>query len=228
MNTDKRKRRRRLLVAAAIILLIAVTVTVAVFSVIRGNGGAAIYQSPTDAPSAPVAIVFGAGYSGHVLSPVLADRVRAGVDLYHAGKVRKLLMTGDNGRAGYSEPDAMKAAAVRMGVPAADILCDYAGFHTYDSLYRAREIFGVRRALLVTQTYHLHRALYTATHLGLDVAGVAAERRPYPVSAPTMHANSPPASAPGSTSTSPTRSRDSSVKKKPTSADRIALCRQRH
>jgi SanA protein len=125
------------------------------------------------APSAPVAIVFGAA------GEVLHDRVQTGVVLYHAGKVRKLLMTGDNGRVGYNEPETMKEEAMRMGVPARDIVCDYAGFRTYDSLYRARDIFGVDRALLVTQRYHLPRALYTGTKLGLDVEGVEADRRRY-------------------------------------------------
>jgi SanA protein len=149
-------------------------------AVIDGNGGARIYTDLDAVPNAPVAIVFGAGYSEHALSPVLRDRVDTGVALYKMHKVRKLLMTGDNGHLGYNEPDAMKDAAIREGVPARDILCDYAGFHTYDSLYRARDIFGVRRAILVTQTYHLHRALYTGCNLGLDVVGMSADRQSYP------------------------------------------------
>jgi len=175
----KTKRRSGLIFPAAFILIILVTAG-SIFATVRGNAGAAIYKTIADAPTAPVAIVFGAGYNGRVLSPVLRDRVQTGVDLYKAGKVKKLLMTGDNGHNGYNEPDAMKAAAVRWGVPASDIYCDFAGFHTYDSLYRARELFNVHRALLVTQTYHLHRALYTGRKLGLDVDGVAAERREYP------------------------------------------------
>jgi SanA protein len=149
-------------------------------AIIDGNGGAPIYNRIADVPCAPVAIVFGAGYSENALSPVLKDRVDTGVALYNAGKIRKLLMTGDNGRVGYNEPYAMKDAAIRDGVPARDILCDFAGFHTYDSLYRARDIFGVRRAILVTQTYHMHRALYTGSALGLDVVGMSADRQSYP------------------------------------------------
>jgi vancomycin permeability regulator SanA len=153
---------------------------IAIVGTVRGNGGGRIYTEVADAPSAPVAVVFGAGYSGGVLSPVLEDRVITGVELYKAGKVRKLLMTGDNGRRGYSEPDAMKHEAERLGVSASDIFCDFAGFHTFDSVVRARQIFGVRRAIFVTQSYHLHRALYLGRKLGLDVDGVAAERRTYP------------------------------------------------
>jgi len=171
------KRARRWWFFGAAVLTVAIA-AMSIVADVRGNGGAAIY-TVANSPSAPVAIVFGAGYNGTALSDVLFDRVTTGVQLYKAGKVHKLLMTGDNGRTGYSEPDAMKAAAIERGVPAKDIYCDYAGFHTYDSLYRARDIFGVKRAILVTQTYHLHRALYTGRKLGLDVAGVAAEHRVY-------------------------------------------------
>ncbi len=132
-----------------------------------------ICSSVAAAPLRPVAIVFGA--SGAILS----DRVATGVELYKAGKVRKLLMTGDNGRSDYDEPDEMKQEAFRLGVPAQDIVCDYAGFRTYDSLYRARDIFGVRSAILVTQGYHLPRALFLGRKLGLDVVGVDAARRSY-------------------------------------------------
>ncbi len=139
----------------------------------------AIYTSSRDVPAAPVAIVFGAGYNRRGLSPILADRVATGVALYKAGKVQKLLLTGDNGEATHNEPEAMCQAALEMGVPRHAILLDYAGFRTYDSLYRARHVFGVRNAILVTQTYHLPRALYTARALGLDAWGMSADRRDY-------------------------------------------------
>jgi len=171
------KRGKSWLALGAVLLTLAIGAA-SIVAEVRGNGGAAIY-TVAESPSAPVAIVFGAGYNGKALTDVLFDRVTTGVQLYKTGKVHKLLMTGDNGRVGYSEPDAMKAAAVERGVPAKDIYCDYAGFHTYDSLYRARDIFGVKRAILVTQTYHLHRALYIGRKLGLDVDGVAAEHRLY-------------------------------------------------
>ncbi len=123
-------------------------------------------------PERPVAIVFGARvYPGGGLSPVLRHRVEAGVSLYQAGKVRKLLMTGDNGRSDYDEVTAMKRHAVSLGVPAEDVVRDYAGFRTYDSCYRAREIFAVDRAVLVTQAFHLPRAIYTARNLGIDAVG---------------------------------------------------------
>jgi len=117
--------------------------------------------------------VFGA--AGQILS----DRVATAAQLYKAGKARKLLMTGDNGQQGYDEPDEMKREAVSLGVPARDIACDYAGFRTYDSLYRARDIFGVRSAILVTQGYHLPRALFLGQKMGMDVVGVDAARHAY-------------------------------------------------
>ena len=134
-----------------------------------------IYTDAGAVPAMPVAVVFGAGIG----NAVVHDRVLSAVDLYKAGKVRKLLMTGDNGRVGYDEPTAMKATAVAAGVPAANVVCDYAGFRTYDSLYRARDIFGVRQAVLVTQRYHLPRALYLGRRLGLDVVGLDAARHSY-------------------------------------------------
>ncbi len=132
-----------------------------------------IVPSVAAAPNRPVAIVFGAA------GDILTDRVTTGVELYKAGKVQKLLMTGDNGRDGYNEPEDMKQKAIAEGVPARDVVCDYAGFRTYDSLYRARDIFGVRSAILVSQRYHLPRALFLGEKLGLDVVGVDAARHRY-------------------------------------------------
>ena len=133
-----------------------------------------------DAPTRPVAIVFGAGvWPGGQLSPILEDRVYTAAQLYHAGQVQKLLMTGDNRTVYYNEPAHMRAFALELGVPDEDIVLDYAGRRTYDSCYRARHIFRVDSAILVTQAYHLDRALFTAHGLGLDVVGVAADRRDY-------------------------------------------------
>jgi len=132
-----------------------------------------ICANAAEAPARPVAIVFGAAGS------ILEDRVTTGVELYKADKVQKLLMTGDNSRNDYNEPEAMREQALAEGVPASAIVCDYAGFRTYDSLYRAHAIFGVTSALLVTQRYHLPRALYIAHHLGIEAVGVDAAKRQY-------------------------------------------------
>ena len=110
---------------------------------------------------------------------VLKDRVSTAVALYQAGKVEKILMSGDNRFIYYNEPGAMKSFALELGVPEEDIVLDYAGRRTYDTCYRAGEIFGVDQAILVTQKFHLSRALYTCSALGLESSGVEADLRPY-------------------------------------------------
>jgi len=133
-----------------------------------------------DVPARRVAIVFGAGLtrSGEA-TPILKDRVESGVRLYFAGKAEKLLMTGDNRFVEYNEPEAMRQYALSLGVPEKDIVLDYAGRRTYDSCYRAKEIFGVKEAILVTQRFHLARALFLCNALGLDGVGVEANNRAY-------------------------------------------------
>jgi SanA protein len=109
----------------------------------------------------------------------LYDRVATAVELYRRGLVSKLLLTGDNRFVDYNEPEAMRRTAVELGVPAEDLVLDYAGRRTYDSCYRAKEIFGVQRAMLVTQAFHLERALYLCEAFGIDGIGVVADRRNY-------------------------------------------------
>ncbi|MGB5035356.1 MAG: ElyC/SanA/YdcF family protein [Blastocatellia bacterium] len=142
------------------------------------------FETPAEVPSdeAPrIALVFGAGLSagGSRPSIVLYDRVATAVELYHAGRASKLLMSGDNRFVEYNEPEVMRETAVALGVPEKDIVLDYAGRRTYDSCYRAKEIFGVERAVLVTQSFHLDRALYLCNSMGVDAIGVAADRHPY-------------------------------------------------
>lgn len=133
-----------------------------------------------NAPSERVAIVFGARiYSSERLSAMLRDRVDTAVDLYHAGKVEKLIMSGDNSSIHYNEPGAMMNYAISRGVPAEDIQPDYGGRRTYDTCYRARYIFQIESALLVTQAFHLPRALFLCDMLGAEVTGVIADRRNY-------------------------------------------------
>lgn len=129
-----------------------------------------------DVPERRAAIIFGARVyrSGHP-SAMLADRVATGADLYFAGKVDVLLMTGDHSTFDYNEPEAMRQYALQLGVPDEAIVLDYGGRRTYDSCYRARHIFGLREAILVTQNFHLDRALMTCRALGLDAVGVFAD-----------------------------------------------------
>jgi SanA protein len=139
------------------------------------------------APEAPVALVFGAGLrANQAPSPMLAERIDTAIALYQAGKVKALLMSGDNSDRSHDETRAMRRYAIGKGVPSRHVIGDYAGLSTYDSCYRARSIFGVERALLVTQQFHLPRALFIAQSLGIDAFGVSADearphRAPYPV-----------------------------------------------
>ena len=170
-----------MIAVAALLLGIAVLLApVALRAWVEQQTADQVYTNALDAPSSPTAIVLGAGYSpGGRLSSALADRMDTAIDLYEAGRVNKLLLTGDNRFEDYNEPAAMAAYAEARGVPPEDLVLDYAGRRTYDSCYRANAIFGVERAILVTQAFHLPRALYTCDRLGLEVVGVVADRRPY-------------------------------------------------
>ncbi|MFF2149115.1 vancomycin high temperature exclusion protein [Kitasatospora sp. NPDC058190] len=130
------------------------------------------------APSAPVAVVFGAGLDQGKPSPYLEHRLTAALDLYREGKVQAILVTGDNGRVSYDEPDAMYRYLTEHGVPQERVVRDYAGFNTWDSCTRAHRIFGVDRAVLVSQDFHVRRALALC-----EAAGI----RSYAVGVPELH-----------------------------------------
>jgi SanA protein len=133
-----------------------------------------------DVPVSKIAIVFGAGltHSGKP-TPILVDRVTVAATLYFEGKIQKILMSGDNRFLNYNEPGAMQQYAIGLGVPSEAIVMDYAGRRTYDTCFRAKAIFDVQDAILVTQTYHLPRALFTCSGLRIKVAGVSADLRRY-------------------------------------------------
>lgn len=125
-------------------------------------------------------IVLGAGIKDpQTPSDMLKDRLDAGIELYKKGAAPKLLLTGDNGRLEHNEIHVMLTYAEAAGVPEEDIFCDHAGFSTYDSMYRAKSIFQVKRAIVVTQEYHEYRALYLGKKLGLDVMGIASDQETY-------------------------------------------------
>jgi len=132
------------------------------------------------APYRETAIVFGAAvFRGDRLSTVLRDRMDTAIELYRQGKVSELLLSGDGASIGYDEPNAMKEYALQRGVDDDDIRIDLGGRRTYDTCYRARRLFGVDEAVLVTQEFHLTRALFVCDQLGVDVVGASADRRPY-------------------------------------------------
>ncbi len=112
-------------------------------------------------------------------SGMLEDRLQRGIELYEAGVSEKLLMSGDHGRINYNEVGTMKQYAIDCGVPSEDVFMDHAGFSTYESMYRAKEIFEAEKILIVTQEYHLYRAIYIAQQLGLDAYGVSSDLHTY-------------------------------------------------
>ena len=113
------------------------------------------------------------------LSAMLHDRLQRGLELYDAGAAPKIIMSGDHGRTDYDEVNAMKQFAVNNGVPSEDVFMDHAGFSTYETMYRARDIFQAEKVIIVTQEYHLYRAIYIAQELGLEAYGVSSDYREY-------------------------------------------------
>ena len=124
-------------------------------------------------------LVLGCGVWGDTPSHMLEDRLLEGISLCQSGASKKLLMSGDHGRKGYDEVNVMKKFAVDRGIPSEDVFMDHAGFSTYESMYRAKEIFKAEKILIVTQDYHLYRAIYDARALGLEAYGVASNPRSY-------------------------------------------------
>jgi len=146
---------------------------------IKWSSEQSICRSADDVPPKPVAIVFGAKVGQRGPSHILRDRLDAGIRLYKLGKVGKLLFSGDHGRHEYDEVNAMREYALKQGVKPQDLFLDHAGFRTYATLYRARDVFGVTSAVLVTNQFHLPRAIYTGKRFGLDVVGLTSDARSY-------------------------------------------------
>lgn len=124
-------------------------------------------------------VILGAGIWGDKPSPMLQDRLEEGIKLYNEGVAPKVIMSGDHGREGYDEVNIMKEYAVNKGIPSEDIFMDHAGFSTYESIYRAKEIFDADNIVIVTQEYHLYRALYIADKLDINAYGINSEPRQY-------------------------------------------------
>lgn len=125
-------------------------------------------------------LVLGAGVYNNQPRPMLEDRILRGVELYNNKVSKKIIMSGDHMQEDYDEVNVMKTYAINEGVPSNDIFMDHAGISTYDSLYRAKEIFEVKKVVIVTQEYHLYRALYIAKNLGIEAYGVSSNLRDYP------------------------------------------------
>ena len=177
------KRFLRIFLSLLALGLIGVLFVAIVNKYVEKNQSANIKTSITEIPTEEpprIAIVFGARvWEDGSASPVLYDRVLTAVELYRAGRVKKLLMSGDNPTAEYDEPTAMKRVAMELGVPESDIVLDFAGRRTFDTCYRAKEIFEVKKAILVTQEFHQARSLYLCNNLGVDSIGITSNRRTY-------------------------------------------------
>ncbi|MBQ5332918.1 MAG: YdcF family protein [Oscillospiraceae bacterium] len=124
-------------------------------------------------------IVLGCRVNGETPSPMLSDRLLRGIELYNMNAAPKLLMSGDHGQVKYDEVNAMKQFAIDRGVPSEDVFMDHAGFSTYETMYRAKEVFAAKRVMIVTQSYHLYRAVYIAEKLGLEAWGVDSDLQSY-------------------------------------------------
>ncbi|MDX1616035.1 MAG: ElyC/SanA/YdcF family protein [Candidatus Promineifilaceae bacterium] len=131
------------------------------------------------APEKTTAVVFGAAVRHGRLSTVLRDRMDTAIELYQRGQVGQILVSGAEYTDARSEPEAMRAYAMQRGVPQGVILSDPGGLRTYDTCYRARHLYDVESAILVTQAFHLPRALFTCNRLGISAVGTAADKRPY-------------------------------------------------
>ncbi len=176
-----KKKRKALLIAGAALVLLGLILGLGPDLLIAASERSRIV-SPAEAADfgADCILVLGAGLlPDGSPSLMLSERIQTGVDLYEAGVAPKLLMSGDHSRSDHDEVNAMKDAAMARGVPSADIFMDHAGFATYDSFYRAGAVFGVKKVVVVTQAYHLPRALWIARALGLEAVGVACDTRRY-------------------------------------------------
>jgi vancomycin permeability regulator SanA len=167
----KKVLRRLAKVAMASALIVGVAVAGSV-TWVRYEARGHVYPE-ADVPAAPVALVLGAQvHDDGTLSRFLQARLDIAKRLYDRGKVRAILVSGDNGRPDYDEPDAMKQYLIQQGIPARKVVADYAGFDTYDSCDRAKRIFGVTKVIVVTQSYHIARAVTLCRERGLDAVGV--------------------------------------------------------
>ncbi|MFI2782736.1 vancomycin high temperature exclusion protein [Streptomyces sp. ALB3] len=165
-----RRGRRRLTQA----LMVACAVALAPATWLHTTADARV-RTAAGVPAREVTVVFGAGLREGRPSPYLAHRLDAAAELYRTGKVRVVLVTGDNSRVDYDEPDAMRTYLTASGVPDSRIVSDYAGFDTWDSCVRAKRIFGVDRAVLVSQGFHIRRAIALCRSAGIDAYGVGVD-----------------------------------------------------
>lgn len=176
----KRRIKRFFIILISAAVLLATAVFVPNFIVIKKTESNIVtLEEAAELSDAYCAVILGAGVREGKPTPMLRDRLLVGIDLYKSGAVKKLIMSGDHGSTDYDEVNIMKSFAVDRGVPDEDIFMDHAGFSTYETIYRASEIFEADNIIIVSQKYHLYRALYIAEKLGIKSVGVSADLDTY-------------------------------------------------
>ena len=173
-------KKRLLIIAAVLAALAAGTVFVPDIIVVSSAKDRIITaDEAAELENTDCVLVLGAGVRDGNPTPMLRDRLITGISLYKSGAAPKIIMSGDHGREDYDEVNVMKSYAVENGVPDGDVFMDHAGFSTYDSIYRAKAVFEADNIIIVTQKYHLYRALYIAERLGVNAVGVSADLDDY-------------------------------------------------
>lgn len=173
-------KKRLLIIAAALAVIAAVAVFVPDIIVVSSAKDRIITaDEAAELENTDCVLVLGAGVRDGSPTPMLRDRLITGISLYESGAAPKIIMSGDHGREDYDEVNVMKSYAVENGVPDSDVFMDHAGFSTYDSIYRAKAVFEADNIIIVTQKYHLYRALYIADKLGVNAVGVSADLDDY-------------------------------------------------
>lgn len=176
----KRKYKAVIFVVLGIVLLIGIAaVSLSVYMVKATEKNIFTADTFKNDEKADCILILGAGVKDDKPKPMLRDRLITGIELYKSGAAKKIIMSGDHGRADYDEVNVMRAFALEQGVRAEDIFLDHAGFSTYDSVYRAKNIFGAENIIIVSQKYHLYRALYISEKLDVKAAGVSANLNTY-------------------------------------------------
>lgn len=166
--------------AVALILFLLVAGTILACNLLVATGEKFVFENPEDVPAMQTALVLGTAPTtrGGGTNIYFANRIAATKKLFDSGKIERIIVSGDNRTHDYNEPQAMKNALVRLGVPAEKIYCDYAGLRTLDSVVRAREIFGQEKFVVVSQAFHCERAVFLARSRGIEAVGFVAVDNP--------------------------------------------------
>ena len=172
---------KKIIIYLAIIVVIIALIILAINLYVKESTKKQIISSSdyTNLENIDCIIILGAGIWGDKPSPMLEDRLLEGINLYNDNISNKIIMSGDHGIEEYDEVNIMKNYAIEKGVPSENIFMDHAGFSTYESIYRAKEIFEANKVVIVTQKYHLYRALFIANNLGLEAYGINSDPRMY-------------------------------------------------